>query len=69
MRAANDSVPEVKLGDHLTKDQKDSVKQMLFEEQDCFISGEQNVGHAKDLQMNITLSGPTPIQQNYITVP
>ena len=59
----------MKLGDHLTKDQKDYVKQMLFEERDCFISGEQDVGCVKDLQMNITLSNPTPVQQNYITVP
>ena len=42
----------------------------LFEERDCFyISGEQDVGCAKDLQMNITLSYPTPVQQNYIAVP
>ena len=60
----HDNVPEVKLGDHLTKDQKDYVKQM-FEERDCFISGEQDEGCAKDLQMNITLSDPTPVQQNY----
>ena len=59
----------MKLGDHLTKDQKDHVKQMLFEERDCFISGEQNVGCAKDLQMNITLSDPTNVQQTYIAVP
>ena len=65
----HENVPEVKLGDHFTKDQKDYVKQMLFEERDCFISGEQDVGCAKDLQMNITLSDPTPVQQNYIAVP
>ena len=65
----HDNVLEVKLGDHLTKDQKDYVKQMLFEEQNCFISGAQDVGCAKDLQMNITLSNPTPVQQNYIAVP
>ena len=28
----HDNIPEVKLGDHLTKDQKDYVKQMLFED-------------------------------------
>ena len=65
----HDNVPEMKLGDHLTKDQKDYVKQMLFEERDYFISGKQDVGCAKDLQMNITLSAPTPVQQNYIAVP
>ena len=65
----HENVPEVKLGDHLTKDQKAYVKQMLFEERDCFISGEQDIGCAKDLQMNITLSDPTPVQQNYIAVP
>ena len=40
----------------------------LFEEQDCFISGEQDVGCVKDLQMNITLSYPPPVQQNYMAV-
>ena len=58
----------MKLGDHLTKDQKDYVKQMLFEEWDCFISGEQDVGCGRDLQMNISLSNNTPVQQSYIAV-
>ena len=42
---------------------------MLFEERDCFIGSEQDVGCAKDLQMNITLLDPTPVQQNYIAIP
>ena len=40
----------------------------LFEERDCFISGEQDVGCVKDLQMNITLSYPPPAQQNYMAL-
>ena len=32
----HENVLEVKLGDHLTKDQRNDVEQMLFEEQDCY---------------------------------
>ena len=35
----------------------------LFEERDCFISGEQDVGCVKDLQMNITLSYTAPFNK------
>ena len=36
----------------------------LFEERDCFISGEQDVGCVKE--RNFIL--PTPVQQNYMAV-
>ena len=42
-------VPEVSQGDHLTKEEKDTIKQMLFEERGCFISDDQDVGCAEDL--------------------
>ena len=62
-------VPEVSLGDHLSKQEKDTVKQMLSEECDCFISDDQDVGCAEDLQLKLNLSDSTPMQQNYIAVP
>ena len=40
----------------------------LFEEWHCFISGEQDVGCVKDLEMNVTLSYPPPVQQNDMAV-
>ena len=42
---------------------------MLFEESDCFISDDQDVGCAEDLQLKLNLSDSTPVQQNYIAVP
>ena len=42
---------------------------MLFEERDCFISDDQDVGCAEDLQLKLNLSDSTPVQQNYIAVP
>ena len=53
----------------MTKKEKDTVKQMVFEERDCCISDDQDVGCAEDFQLKLNLSDATPVQQNYIAVP
>ena len=53
----------------LTVDQRKNSDKLLIQEQDTFSSGDDDVGSAKELQMTINLSDPTPVQKTYASTP
>ena len=60
--------PQVELG-NLTEDQQQLAITMLQEEADSFAKDDEDVGCIKGLQMNLTLSEPTPVQKTYTSLP
>ena len=60
--------PPVELG-NLTEEQRQLAIIMLQEEAESFAKDDEDVGCIKGLQMNLTLSDPTPVQKTYTSVP
>ena len=60
--------PQVKLG-NLTEEQRQLAILMLQEVAEPFAKDDEDVGSIKGLQMNLTLSDPTPVQKTYTSVP
>lgn len=60
--------PSVELG-KLTKEQQQLVITMLQEEAESFAKEDEDVGCINGLQMNLTLSDPTPVQKTYAFIP
>jgi len=58
----------VELG-NLTEEQRQLAIIMLQEEAESFAKDDEDVGSIKGLQMNLTLSDPTPVQKTYTSVP
>ena len=56
--------PPVELG-NLTEEQRQLAIIMLQEEAESFAKDDEDVGCIKGLQMNLTLSDPTPVQKTY----
>ena len=53
----------------LTHDQAEIVRNMLREEIQSFSSGDEDIGRAPGLQLDIMLTDPQPIQKNYASIP
>ena len=53
----------------LTHDQTEIAKNMLCEEIQSFSAGDDDIGCAPGLQLDITLTDPQPIQKNYASIP
>ena len=53
----------------LTNDQTEIVKNMLREEIQSFSAGDDDIGCAPGLQLDIMLTDPQPIQKNYASIP
>ena len=60
--------PPVDLG-NLTEEQRQLAIVMLQEEAESLAKDDEDVGSIKGLQMNLTLSDPTPVQKTYYSVP
>ena len=60
--------PPVELG-NLTEEQRQLAIVMLQEEAESFTKDDEDVGNIEGLQMNLTLSDPTPVQKTYTSVP
>ena len=60
--------PPVELG-NLTEEQRQLAIVMLQEEAESFAKDDEDVGSIEGLQMNLTLSDPTPVQKTYTFVP
>ena len=60
--------PPVELG-NLTEEQRQLAIAMQQEEAESFAKDDEDVGSIKGLQMNLTLSDPTPVQRTYTSVP
>ena len=65
----SEKIPEVKLPEGLSPEQKDIILNMLSEERGAFCTSEGNVGCAEELQMKINLSDNRPVEKNYVGVP
>ena len=52
----------------LTHDQTEIVKNMLCEEFQSFSAGDDDIGRAPGLQLDIMLTDPQPIQKNYASI-
>ena len=53
----------------LTHDQTEIVKNMLCEEIQSFSAGDDDIGFAPGLQLDIMLTDPQPLQKNYASIP
>lgn len=60
--------PPVELG-NLTKEQQQLAIAMLQEATESFAKDDEDVGCINGLQMNLTLSDPTPVQKTYASIP
>lgn len=60
--------PPVEL-DHLEEQEREIVKQMLFEESDVFACDEGDIGCIPGLQLKINLTDKTPVQRCYNAIP
>ena len=60
--------PQVEMGS-LTEEQRHLAVVILQEEAEPFAKDDEDVGSKEELQMNLTLSGPTPVQKTYTSVP
>ena len=65
--SSSSRTPPVVLG-NLTKEQRRLATTMLQEEAESFAINDEDVGCIKGLQMNRTLSDPTPVQKTYTSV-
>lgn len=54
---------------HLSDDQQERVKKMLFEESAAFARDSNDIGCIPSLRMSITLKDEVPVQSSYATVP
>ena len=62
------SLQDLDLGG-LTQEERVKAMQMPSEKADSFATGDHDIGCIDDMQMNIRLNDPTPVQKNYIAVP
>ena len=53
----------------LTHDETEVVRNMLCEEIQSFSVGDEDIGCAPGLQLDITLTDPQPVQKNYASIP
>ena len=60
--------PKISL-DHLPEDQRNLVKEMLFEECEAFSRSESDIGDIRDFEMDINLSDNIPVNEPYRKVP
>ena len=60
--------PETELPD-LTEEQQARVKKLLFEQCKVFSKNKLDIGDIKDFQMEIKLTGETPINESYRRIP
>ena len=67
-RIPSSRTPPVELG-NLTKEQQQLAITMLQEEAESFAKDDEDVGCINGLQMNLTLSDPTPVQKTYASIP
>ena len=67
-RIPSSRTPPVELG-NLTKEQQQLAITMLKEEAESFAKDDEDVGCINGLQMNLTLSDPTPVQKTYASIP
>ena len=65
----SEKIPEVKLPEELSPEQKDIILNMLNEEIEAFCTIEGDFGCAEELQMKINLSDNRPVEKNYVGVP
>ena len=62
--------PEVILDkSQFSPDEVSIIRNMLGEESPVFSKDPDDVGYAEELQLNIELTDPTPVQKNYNSVP
>ena len=64
-----EEIPDVKLPEGLSPEQRDVIMKMLKEERGAFCDSEGDVGCAEELQMKINLSDDSPVEKNYVGVP
>ena len=57
------------LGENLSCKQRDCVVKMLSEEEESFSKGDSDIGCAQDLQMELKLHDPAPVQHTYRSIP
>ena len=60
--------PQVELG-NLTEEQRQLAIIILQEEAESFAKDDEDVASIEGVQMNLTLSDPTPVQKTYTSVP
>ena len=61
--------PAVELGDTLSEDQKELVREMLREECDTFMHNDDDIGFIDNLNLKIHLKDDIPVQKSYYSVP
>ncbi len=54
---------------HLSKEQQEQVKELLYEESAAFARDDDDIGCIPSLQMTITLKDDIPVQRTYASVP
>ncbi len=54
---------------HLEEEQQKLVKEMLYEESNVFVRGEDDIGCIPSLQMTINLTDDIPVQRAYASIP
>ena len=55
--------------EELTEDQRLIVRKMLLEEAESFSKTDDDVGRAEELQVDINLTDPVPVQRKYTSIP
>ena len=61
-------IPDIDLTE-LTEEQQVTVRKMLSEERGSFSKSDEEIGWITSVEMKINLSGETPVQENYNSVP
>ena len=61
--------PPVEIGNFVTPEQKEKIRDMLREESACFMKDANDIGYIDNLEMNINLKDATPVQHQYYSIP